>query len=112
MASKMRFLAAPWVGILKSGAWLKNARHANAMAQTLAEQLSQCEGVKIVAPVQANAVFVEFPGDLASQLRRQGWQFYDFSGIGKSRLMCSWATTEADIQSFVSSLEILLPAMS
>jgi threonine aldolase len=33
LCSKMRFLAAPWVGMLEGGAWLSNAARANAMAQ-------------------------------------------------------------------------------
>src|SRR5437588_6174554 len=35
LASKMRFLSAPWLGMLKDGAWLKHAGHANAMAHLL-----------------------------------------------------------------------------
>ncbi len=110
LASKMRFLAAPWVGMLTSGVWLENARHANAMAKKLVDGLSRCDDVNILAPVQANAVFVEFPGEVATQLRGQGWQFYDLLGAGKSRLMCSWATTEEDVKALVSSVEILLPS--
>jgi threonine aldolase len=92
LASKMRFLAAPWAEFLRGGTWLDNARHANAMAAELADSLSQIPGTEIVAPVQANAVFVNFPAGVASGLRDMGWIFYDFIGIGKSRLMCSWAT--------------------
>ena len=36
LASKMRFLAAPWVALLQDGAWLRNGRHANACAARLA----------------------------------------------------------------------------
>ncbi len=50
LASKMRFLAAPWVGMLKSGAWLSNAAHANECARYLADQLSGIPGVEIVSP--------------------------------------------------------------
>src|SRR5207237_8508108 len=39
LASKMRFLAAPWVGLLTDGVWLRNARRANGMAARLAERL-------------------------------------------------------------------------
>lgn len=35
LSSKMRFLAAPWVGMLEGEAWLRHARHANAMAARL-----------------------------------------------------------------------------
>lgn len=105
LASKMRYLSAPWVGLLASGAWLDNARHANAMAQQLAAGLSAIPGVKIVAPVQSNAVFVEFPANVAAALREIGWIFYDFIGIGRSRLMCSWATTPAEVQRLVADVE-------
>lgn len=107
LASKMRYLSAPWVGMLSSEAWLNNARHANAMATELSTRLSQFPGVTIVAPVQANAVFVQFPPGVAEALREKGWQFYDFIGIGTSRLMCSWATTQADVDAFVDSVWML-----
>jgi threonine aldolase len=101
----MRYLSAPWVGLLASGAWLDNARHANAMARQLAAGLSAVPGVKIVAPVQSNAVFVEFPENVAGALREIGWIFYDFIGVGRSRLMCSWATTPAEVQCLVADVE-------
>ena len=36
LASKMRFLAAPWAGLLTDGVWLRNAERANAAAEKLA----------------------------------------------------------------------------
>lgn len=106
LASKMRFLAAPWVGLLESGAWLENARHANAMAQRMAEGLREIPSVKLVAPTQANAVFVDFPPPVAAALRQQGWAFYDFIGIGTSRLMCSWATRAEAVDRFLEDVRI------
>src|SRR6202795_3597253 len=58
LASKMRFLAAPWVGMLETGAWLRNAAHGNACAQRLLRQIGSTPGLDIMFPVQANAVFV------------------------------------------------------
>ena len=104
LASKMRFLAAPWVGMLSSGAWLDNAKHANTMAQQLSERLAASAGIKTVAPVQSNAVFVDFPAEVAAGLRSCGWVFYDFIGAGASRLMCSWATSEAEIDRFAADV--------
>ncbi len=101
LASKMRYLAAPWVGMLESGVWLDNARHANAMARRLGDSLSRLPGVSIVVPIESNAVFVEFPAGVAEKLRAGGWQFYDFIGPGTSRLMCSWATSEEEVDGFV-----------
>src|SRR2546423_11311036 len=41
LASKMRFLSAPWVGMLQDGAWLRHADHANAMAKRLEKAISK-----------------------------------------------------------------------
>ncbi|MDE3149469.1 MAG: low specificity L-threonine aldolase, partial [Acidobacteriota bacterium] len=57
LASKMRFLAAPWVGMLESGAWLRNGMHANRCAKHFATQIDSIPDVRITAPVEANAVF-------------------------------------------------------
>ena len=107
LASKMRFLAAPWVGLLSSGDWLAHASHANAMASSLARSLSGLPGVALAAPVQSNAVFVEFPSGVADRLREAGWKFYDFIGAGASRLMCSWATTQDEVSAFVAQVRAL-----
>ena len=46
LASKMRFISAPWLGLLDNDVWLRNARHANAMARLMAERLAEIPGVK------------------------------------------------------------------
>jgi threonine aldolase len=91
LASKMRFLAAPWVGMLQSGAWLRNAKHANAGARWLADGLSGIPGIEVVARPEANAVFVHASDEILGALRRRGWKFYTFIG-GAARFMCSWDT--------------------
>jgi threonine aldolase len=104
LASKMRFLAAPWLGLLKSGTWLENARQANQNARLLESQLAKVGGVEILYPVQANSVFVRFAPAIAAGLRAKGWRFYDFIGAGGSRLMCSWDTAEEDVREFVKDV--------
>lgn len=104
LASKMRFLSAPWVGMLENGAWLKHARHANEMAQFLCDQLSAIPQVKILFPRQANAVFAELPEKTIQALWDKGWMFYTFIGRGGCRLMCSWDTTKEDVLGFVADL--------
>jgi threonine aldolase len=96
LASKMRLLSAPWVGLLDSGAWLDNARHANASAARLATGIAAVPGVALRHAPQANAVFVDMPATLAERLRGRGWRFYDFIG-GAYRLMCSWDTGDDDV---------------
>jgi len=89
LASKMRFLAAPWVGLLESGAWLRNATHANRCAQHFAEQLKGVPGVRLTGPVDANAAFLEASDEILEALRRRGWRFYTFIG-GAARFMFAW----------------------
>lgn len=104
LASKMRYLAAPWAGLLRSGAWLKNAAHANRCAATLAEAVLLLSGVKVLYPPQANSVFLELPEHLITGLRQRGWNFYTFIG-GAARFMCSWETTDKDIRELVQDME-------
>ncbi|MEI6306484.1 MAG: low specificity L-threonine aldolase [Deltaproteobacteria bacterium] len=104
LASKMRFLAAPWIGMLESGAWLRNAQHANRCAAMLEKELAAIKGVSIMYPCQANSVFVQLPGNSADILREAGWHFYTFIGSGGGRFMCSWQTTEEDIEKLVNAV--------
>jgi len=90
----MRFLAAPWVGLLKDGAWLRYAQQSNRMAALLETGLRALPQVKILFPRQANAVFVQLPQPVIDALHAQGWWFYSFIGQGGCRLMCSWDTSE------------------
>ena len=105
LASKMRFVSAPWVGMLQAGAWLRHAEHANRMAAYLESKLRPLPAVKILFPRQANAVFAELPQPVIAGLRERGWRFYTFIGQGGCRLMCAWDTTEADVDAFVADLQ-------
>lgn len=91
LASKMRFLSAPWVGMLESGAWLRNAEHANRCAQQFALLIDAIPGIKVAQPVEANAVFLLASDEILSALRKRGWQFYTFIG-GAARFMFAWDT--------------------
>ena len=102
LASKMRYLTAPWVGLLQDDVWLENARRANAAAAALEAGLRTIPGIEVLGQRQANAVFAHLPAALAERLRARGWQFYNFIGAGGFRLMCSWATTAAEIDAFLS----------
>jgi threonine aldolase len=97
LASKMRFLAAPWVGLLESGGLLSHAAHANRCARLLAERLLAVPGITLIHQVQANSLFVRMPQPLIDLLRAEGWHFYTFIGSGHARFMCSWQTREEDV---------------
>jgi threonine aldolase len=100
--SKMRLVAAPWLGLLEDDVWLKNARHANAMARRLGEGVSAA-GLKLVAPVESNGVFAEMAPAVQERMRQKGWRFYPW-GAG-CRLMCAWDTEGATVDRFVADLE-------
>lgn len=102
LMAKMRFVAAPWAALLESGAWLRNAGRANALAGLLERELRGVPGVRVLYPVQANAVFVRMPQRWAEGLRRRGWHFYAIAG--GERLMCSWDTEAADVAALVNDL--------
>ena len=111
LASKMRFISAPWVGMLESGAWLTRARSANERAALLAAEVQKIPGLRMLAPTQSNAVFVEMPTDWARKLRAQGWRFYNFIAAGGARLMCAWDTTDDDVMHLVAALkQVAAPA--
>jgi threonine aldolase len=91
LASKMRFLAAPWVGMLESGAWLANAEHANKCARYFAERVVKIPNVTMASPADANTVFLKAADEILERLRSRGWRFYTFIG-GAARFMFSWDT--------------------
>ncbi|MES2310096.1 MAG: low specificity L-threonine aldolase [Verrucomicrobiota bacterium] len=104
LASKSRFLAAPMVGLLENGAWLRNAAHANSMAMALESQLTSISGLKIMHPRQANALFLDFSEEVAEKLHQKGWRFYSF-GVSGYRLMTAWDHTQEDVDRFVRDLK-------
>ncbi len=108
LASKMRFISAPWLGLLETGAWLKNARHANQCAEYLESKLLNIAGVEIVFPREANAVFTKLPEHVIHSLKAKNWQFYTFIGVGGVRLMCSWNTTQSRIDELISDIQIAI----
>jgi threonine aldolase len=104
LASKMRFLAAPWLALLENDVWLKNAQRANDTALRLADGLRNC-GVEIVFPVESNAVFVRLDARITRKLRELGWDFYKFIEPDTYRLMCTWSTDNKVIAALLSAYE-------
>jgi threonine aldolase len=107
LASKMRFLAAPWLGILEGDAWLRHARHANAMARRLAAGLASVPGAELLFPVEANGVFAHLPAKVLDGLRGRGWRFYTFIGAGGARFMCGWDTQPESVDALLADLRAL-----
>jgi threonine aldolase len=104
LASKMRFLAAQFDALLTEELWLRCAKQANAMAASLADAVRDLPGLEITRPVQTNAVFATIPRAATEALQRQ-FPFYVWDEhTGEVRWMCSWDTTQDDVDSFVDAI--------
>ncbi len=99
LPSKARFYAAPWIGMLESGAFVERAAHANAMAHKLA----QVQPFEILHPVDSNGVFVRMDAETQGRIHAAGWEVHPFAD-GSVRFMCTWETTDAQIEELVEML--------
>ena len=107
LASKMRFLAAPWTAMLRDGAWLRHATHANAMARRMADTLAKVPGAQFISATEANGVFVHLPPPVIRGLQDRGWRFYVFVGDTGCRFMCAWDTPAAAVDRFCNDVREL-----
>ncbi|MFI6597111.1 threonine aldolase family protein [Nonomuraea sp. NPDC050536] len=104
LSSKMRFVSAQFEALLSGDLWLRNARQANAMARRLAEAVRDLPGVEVPRPVEANAVFARLPKDVIERLQKR-FRFYVWNeALNEVRWMCSFDTTEADVDAFAEAL--------
>ncbi|MEE8351735.1 MAG: low specificity L-threonine aldolase [Rhodospirillales bacterium] len=101
--SKMRLLSVQWDAYISDELWKRNAAQANAMATRMADGLAAIEGCKISRPVQANIVFPQLPGNVIEGLKADGFLFYERGGDSTIRLVCSFVTTEQDVDAFIQA---------
>lgn len=110
LASKMRFLAAQLNALLTNELWLRCAAHANQMAARLAEQVQGAAGLTITRPLQTNVVFAQLPHETIAEIQR-AWDFYVWDErAGEVRWMCSWDTTEEDVEQFAAAIRATVAA--
>jgi threonine aldolase len=108
LASKMRFLAAQFDALLSDDLWLRCAGHANAMASRLVGALAEVPGLTITRPVETNAVFAALPPAVTESLQRD-YPFYVWDeAAGEVRWMCSWDTSEDDVDQFAAAVRSAL----
>jgi threonine aldolase len=105
LASKMRFIAAQFEALLANDLWLRNALHANTMAQQLATSAAVIPGVNITQNVQSNAVFAVIPHDCIARLQEYYFFYVWNEPRGEVRWMTSFDTTEEDVRNFVRCIK-------
>ncbi len=108
LPSKTRYVAAQISALLADDLWLRNAHHANKMAQQLARRVADIPGVALERSPEANSLFARLPDDRIESL--QDWSFFWPWEPAQSlvRWMTSFATTEADVEAFATGVEAAL----
>ena len=108
LASKMRFISAQFSAFFKNDLWLNMAVHSNRMAKALEKSLLKFKEIVITQPVEVNAIFAIFPPQIIPLLQEE-FPFYVWNEFtNEVRLMCSWDTTEQDIEAFSLKVEQLI----
>lgn len=104
LGSKMRFISAQLSALYGTDLWLESARHANTMAARLRAGVDSIDGVTATQPTQANAVFARLD-PAAANAAREEYLFYDWDeATGEVRWMCSFDTTEEDVDAFLDAI--------
>jgi threonine aldolase len=107
LASKMRFVAAQFNAMLEDDLWRANAAHANAMAHRLATGVTSIDGVELLYPTQANAVFAQLDPAHVAKLQ-QTWTFHTWNDTDSMvRWMAAFDTTEADVDAFLTDIRAI-----
>jgi threonine aldolase len=101
LGSKMRFIAAQFHRYLTDDLWLKNAQHANSMAQKLATQLCVIPGFELTQQVETNAIFAKIPNNVIQKLKEKLVFSIWNEQTSEIRLVTSFDTTEEDVQNFM-----------
>lgn len=104
LPSKMRFVSAQFIALMTGRLWHRSASHANAMARRLAAGIEHHPIVKLTQRVDGNSVFATIPRGYIPALQ-QRYHFYLWNEPeSEVRLMCSWDTTEADVDGLLGAL--------
>ena len=106
--SKMRFLSAQLLAYLDAELWLVNARHANSLADRLGAGLIAAGG-RLVAPIEANEVFVALTAQQIAALRSAGYVVHDWPApAGEAepviRLVAAYDMQTADVDALLRAL--------
>jgi threonine aldolase len=109
--SKMRFASAQLIAYVENGLWLDMARASNAMAARIAAGLRDLAGARLLAPVEANEIFLELPSTTMDALETDGFQFYRRSRT-LARFVCRFDTTEAEADALLAGLRRHLGAIT
>jgi threonine aldolase len=101
LLSKLRFVSVQLEAYLSADLWLRNARHANAMAARLGAGLALLPGARLLHPVEANEIFIELPEAVIDRLAAAGFGFYRWGDAPVLRLVTAFDTDPAAVESLL-----------
>ncbi|WSR66892.1 low specificity L-threonine aldolase [Streptomyces sp. NBC_01198] len=104
LASKMRFVSVQFEALLAGDLWLRGAEHANAMARRLDAAVRGIDGVRVMRPVESNAVFALLPREVSERLQKRFRFYFWDESTGEVRWMCAFDTTEDDVDGFAAAI--------
>ncbi len=102
--SKMRFASAQLMAYVADGLWLRLAQASNAAAARIAAGIANLPGLRLVAPVEANELFLETSSAVMDGLEQDGFQFYRRSPT-LARFVCRFDVTESEADALVAALK-------
>lgn len=102
--SKMRFASAQLMAYIENGLWLRLATRSNAAAARIAGGIAGVAGIKLIAPVEANEIFIGLPPGAMDALEADGFQFYRRSAT-LARFVCRFDVTDNEADALVASLK-------
>jgi len=108
LASKMRFISAQFKEYLNNDLWLRNAQHSNKMAQLLASKIKGIPKIQITQKVESNGVFARIPKVIIPILQEEYFFYVWDEKNSEVRWMCSFDTSEEDINGFTDLLKKLV----
>ncbi|PRC44175.1 threonine aldolase [Mycobacterium sp. ITM-2017-0098] len=103
LASKHRFIAAQFTALFADGLWLQTAAHANAMARRLSTGLESL-GLQLASPAESNEIFVKLDTGIHRALAEHYVVHQPDLGEPVVRFVCSWSTTEAEVDDALAKL--------
>jgi threonine aldolase len=109
--SKMRFASAQLIAYVENGLWLDMAGASNSVAARIAAGLRYIPAARLLAPVEANEIFIELPSTAMDALEADGFQFYRRSST-LARFVCRFDTTEAEADALLAALRRHLGTMT
>ncbi len=106
LLSKMRFVSSQLHAYLSDDVWLRNARHANAMAARLCQGIESIPEVELAYPVESNELFVHIPRDVINKLNAEGFIVTEgeLDETAPPRFVTAWNTEEVEVDALLDAI--------